>query len=149
MKKRLVCNGVKIIIKNLQTKLPINPIKIRKTVLKTLAVERIKKSGEITICFMNDKKIKEINAQHLKKKNATDVIAFNLGSKDNLLADIAVSTDTAIAQAKIFQTSCLYELYLYVVHGVLHILGYDDKTTKQKQIMQDKSIEILHALRIN
>lgn len=97
---------------------------------------------------MDDKKIKKINAKYLNKKTATDVIAFNLDSKNELLADIAVSVDTAISQAKIFQTSYLYELYLYVVHGVLHILGYDDKTTKQRQLMQDKSIKILHALRI-
>ena len=58
-----------------------------------------------------------------------------------MFADIVISTDTAIRNAKIFKTTQLNELYLYVVHGVLHLLGYDDRTQKQRQIMQKKEKE--------
>lgn len=113
-----------------------------------MASERAQSPGEITVCLVNDQEISRLNAKYLKKNRPTDVIAFSLGDKKSLCADIVVSTDTASRQAKIFNTSPSYELYLYIVHGVLHVLGYDDKTTKQSQLMQKKSIRILSALRI-
>jgi len=75
------------------------------------------------------------------------VIAFDLSlDKKKILADIAISTDTAIRQAKIFKTSPLYETYLYVVHGVLHIIGYRDATFKQRKLMDEKAHYILEKL---
>ncbi|MFH1458118.1 MAG: rRNA maturation RNase YbeY [Candidatus Omnitrophota bacterium] len=94
-----------------------------------------KKSGEITVCFVNDKKIKELNLRYLQKNEPTDVLAFDSG-------DIVVSTDAAIRNAKIFETERLYELYLYIIHGVLHLSGYDDKTPKLKKKMDKKTKEI-------
>ncbi|MFH1199212.1 MAG: rRNA maturation RNase YbeY [Candidatus Omnitrophota bacterium] len=134
----------KVIIKNLQTKLAVSPTKIKRTVLKALSARGAKRAGEITVCFVNDKEIRRINAKYLKENKPTDVIAFNLGET----ADIVVSTDTAIRQAKIFKTSAIYELYLYVVHGVLHISGYDDKTLKERNSMNAKAALILKSLNV-
>ena len=136
--------AVKTIIKNFQKKIPINPKRIKKTILKVLSQEGAKLSGEITICFVNDKKIQEFNLKYRHKNRPTDVLAFDiLESKESgqMFADIVISTDTAIRNAKIFKTTQLNELYLYVVHGVLHLLGYDDRTQKQRQIMQKKEKE--------
>ena len=147
-----ISNGVRIIIKNLQKKIPINPIRIKKAALKTLVSDGIKKSGEITFCFVTDKKIKELNSKYLGKNNPTDVICFDITEKyidaNSLLADIVISTDRAIYNAKAFKTAPIYELYLYVVHGLLHLLGYDDKNISQKRKMQDKAAGILSALNI-
>lgn len=85
------------------------------------------------------------------KNSSTDVIAFNLtDTKDlkNVFADIVVSTDTAIRNTKIFKTTLFYELCLYVIHGLLHILGYNDKLKKQRQIMEKRQKEILKCLSI-
>lgn len=142
---------MKIIIKNLQDKIPIYPKRIKKAILKTLSEEGVKKSGEITVCFLNNKEIKELNLMYLGKNISTDVIAFDnsLDSKSAiLLGDIAVSTDMAIRNARAFKTTPFYETYLYVVHGVLHLLGYDDRTPKERKIMQDKACRILSALNI-
>ncbi len=87
---------------------------------------------------------------YLGKNNPTDVIAFDLSSgKERILSDIAISTDTAIRNSKIFRTTPLYELCLYVIHGVLHILGYDDRTQKERRIMQEKTNNILSKININ
>ena len=141
---------MKIIIKNLQKKIPINPKRIKKAALKTLFSEGLKKSGEITICFVNDKEIKELNLFYLGQNKPTDVIAFViLANRKEILADIAISTDTAARNAKIFKTTPLYEIHLYVIHGILHILGYADKTTPQRRIMQGKANHILKKLNIS
>jgi probable rRNA maturation factor len=137
---------VKVSVKNLQNKVPVNSKKVVKTVQKVLSSEGIKKSGEITLCFVNDRKIKELNLKYLGKNNPTDVITFDMPepkSSDEIFADIVISTDRAISNAKVFKTSPLYELYLYIVHGALHLLGYDDKTPKQKKIMHERACHIL------
>lgn len=140
-----------------------------------MSSESVKKSGEITILFVNDGEIKRLNLRYLGKNNPTDVIAFDItepfntefrklksyssasGGKTvkknfiraNLFADIVISTDRAIANAKTFKTTPLYELYLYVIHGVLHILGYDDKRKIDRLIMRKRQDYLLKSLNLS
>lgn len=140
---------MKIIIRNLQDKVPVSPKKARKIVQKVLSREGIRKTGEITVCFINNKKIKELNSKYLGRNNPTDVIAFNITDpkdKKNIFADIAISTDTAIENAKAFHTTALFELYLYVIHGVLHVLDYDDRKKTQKLLMRKRENRYLKVL---
>ena len=136
---------MQITIKNFQKKIPVYPARIKKTILKILSKEGLKKSGAITVCFVNERKIKELNLEYHHKNAPTDVLTFDLSEKGNLLADIVVSTDAAIQNAKSFKTTPFYELNLYVIHGILHLLGYDDKTAKGRKIMQYKANKILNA----
>jgi len=132
---------VKIIIKNFQKKVPISPGRIRKAILGVFSQEGLKKSGEITICFVNDKKIKELNLKYLHKNKATDVLAFNMAAsldKGRMLADIIVSAEAAVRNAGIFKTTPSGELRLYAIHGALHLLGYDDHSRRQRQLMRQK-----------
>lgn len=145
---------MKITIRNLQKKIPVTPLiraTIRKAILKASASQKTRAgSAQIAVCLVNNKKIRELNSRYLGKAYPTDVIAFDLGDKPgNILADIIVSTDTVISNSEIFKTSPLYELYLYVVHGVLHLLGYDDTNVRQRQIMQKKAELILKSLNIS
>jgi probable rRNA maturation factor len=151
---------VKITIKNFQKKIPINPIRIKKTILKVLSKEDAspvrntksstrrnkisngaRKSGEITICFVNDKKIKELNAKFLHKNSPTDVLVFDMQTS----ADIIISTDTAVRNSRIFKTTRFYELHLYLVHGLLHLLGYDHSNPRQRQLMRQKEKEYVNT----
>ena len=143
---------MKVAVRNLQKRIPINPKRIIKTVLKILSLEGIRKSGEITICFVNDPKIKELNLRYLAKNNPTDVIAFDIAgpkSFGEIFADIVISTDRAIDNAGAFHTRPLFELYLYVIHGVLHILGYDDRNIKDKLLMRKKEAHLLKILNLS
>jgi probable rRNA maturation factor len=137
---------VKIILKNLQKKLPIYPKRIKRTILNALNKEGIKNGGELTFCFVSDKQIRALNAKFHKDKRSTDVLAFDLSLKKNspLLADIIISTDTAISNARRFKTDPISELNLYCLHGVLHLLGYKDKTTKEKKLMRKKESTYVH-----
>lgn len=135
---------MKITIKNLQNKLLISPVKIKKLILNVLKGEGIKESGYINICFADDPLIKKFNLKFLKTNSSTDVLAFNLNNNlENkiLLADIMISTDTAIKNSRKFNTKPEYELMLYLAHGILHILGYDDRDKTQKKQMREKEIE--------
>lgn len=106
-------------------------------------------SGEITVFLVTEQRIKELNRKFFHKNRPTDVISFDISkNKKEILADIFISVDTAIKNAVTFKTSCLYELCLYAVHGVLHILGYDDRAIRKKELMHKKESEILQCLSI-
>lgn len=115
-------------------------------------MQGIKKPGQINFCFLNDNQIRRYNLRYLGRDEPTDVLSFNLSdfkkSKKNILADIVISVDAAVTNSKIFKTTPRYELYLYIVHGLLHLLGYDDETEKERKIMQQKSNHILSILKI-
>lgn len=123
--------------------------KIKKAARYTLNIEKTNKKAVITICFVNNKIIKQLNKKHLGKNRPTDVITFNMlpAEKSNCFnAEIAISTDTVISNAKIYKTPVIYELFLYVAHGILHAVGYDDKTKKQREIMCKKEINIINKI---
>jgi len=133
-----------ITISNLQKKLPISKIRIKDLILRILKGEGINKSGYINICFTNNILIKKLNTRFLRANSATDVIAFNLNDKKtdrSVLADIAISTDSAISNARSFKTTPADELQLYVTHGILHILGFNDHTKAEIQLMRKKEKE--------
>jgi len=138
---------MKISIKNLQKKLPVKPKKIKELIFNILKGEKVKGPGNINICLADDKLIKKFNARFLKNNSSTDVLSFDLNDKGAgkiLLADIMISTDTAINNARRFSTRPEYELMLYITHGVLHILGYDDRDKTQKKQMRKKELEYVN-----
>jgi len=97
---------------------------------------------------MNARQIQALNSRFLGKDYPTDVIAFSFdGPAGKVIADIAVSTDAACINAREFKNNLLDEIYLYVIHGLLHILGYDDKNLKQRKLMQAKAENILSEFR--
>jgi probable rRNA maturation factor len=69
----------------------------------------------------------------------------NPKEQGSLSADIIVSTDTALRNAKIFKTTPSYELSLYSIHGLLHLLGYDDHSLKDRKIIREKELEYVHT----
>lgn len=84
----------------------------------------------------------------MHREYPTDVLAFDFTqplNKNRIFADIVISTDTACRNAKIFKTTYLYELNLYLIHGVLHLLGYDDRTQSQIQLMHKKEREYVNT----
>ena len=138
---------MKITIKNLQNKLAIRPLRIKKLINHILKEEGRKESGCINICFVDNPLIKKFNLKFLKTSSSTDVLAFNLNNEKKskiLLADIMISTDTAINNARKFKTTSDYELMLYVAHGILHILGYDDRTKTQMKRMRKSEAEYVN-----
>jgi len=77
--------------------------------------------AEVSVIVISDRRMAELHRRFLREPGPTDVITFQHG-------EIFVSTETARRQAGAFRTSLDHELRLYIVHGLLHLRGYDDKT---------------------
>ena len=96
-------------------------------------------SAEISIAVVSDERIHELNHQYLRHDYPTDVLSFILDhdqDKRSLDGEIIVSADHAAAQAVQYGWSPRDELLLYVIHGCLHLVGYDDTTAESKQAMR-------------
>lgn len=119
-------------------------------VLKHLSVDNV----IVTVILTDDEAIAHINKTYRKKKGPTDVISFayrevsmpGVGTKEHL-GDIFISLQTAEKQAAEFGVTLKEELQRLLVHGVLHLLGYDhEKSAYKKRIMQKKEKEILEDI---
>lgn len=103
----------------------------------------------MAILFVDDRQIRAFNTTYAGKDASTDVLAFDSSFlKNELLADVIVSVETAARNARVYRCSCLYEVYLYVVHGLLHLVGYNDATVSARRKMQRKATLLLHSLKI-
>ena len=87
-------------------------------------VKREGRTGKINLVLVEDREIRELNRKFRRIDRATDVLSFNM-DEDGVLGDIAISTETAARNAKRYRVSLKREMKRLVVHGVLHILGYD------------------------
>lgn len=140
--------GLTLIIKNPQKKIPVDFGKIKKTVRDIVSTQGLAKTGEINISFIGDGLIKKLNSRFHGCDFPTDVLAFDLSSdKKRLCADIYISADTAVRNSKIFRTDPVSEIYLYVIHGLLHIAGYDDHLPRDIRIMRGKEEFYLNRLK--
>ena len=113
-------------------------VNLTKDWLKSVILEERKITGEINIVFMGDEELKEINKDYLKHDYYTDVISFNYNIGTTISGDIFISYDRIIENSNKFETGTLNELNRVMVHGLLHLLGYNDKSEKEKRVIREK-----------
>jgi len=94
--------------------------------------------GEISYIFCSDEYLHKINVEHLQHDTLTDIITFNYCEDDLVNSDIFISIDRVKENAGLFNTSFDNELSRVMIHGVLHLIGYDDKTNEEKVLMRTK-----------
>lgn len=94
--------------------------------------------GEITIVFMNDNELLEYNKKYLKHNYYTDIITFDDTESGVVSGDLLISIDRVRDNAARLDQSCSKELHRVCVHGVLHLLGYEDKTPEDQKVMRIK-----------
>jgi probable rRNA maturation factor len=97
------------------------------TTFTTKALAAIGKTDSATIAFVSDKKIRELNRQFRGVDKATDVLSFPAEETNNL-GDVAISVETAATQAKENRLSFENEIAQLILHGLLHLSGYDHET---------------------
>jgi probable rRNA maturation factor len=102
--------------------------------------------GEITIIFCTDEELLELNKQHLSHDYFTDIITFNYNDGKTLSGDLFVSTDRILDNAKQLEVPFTEELHRVCYHGVLHLLGYNDKTDADCLLMREKENYYLNKL---
>lgn len=103
---------------------------------------------KVEIIYVNEKYIKSLNRKFLGREEPTDVISFPFNEKD-FLGEIYVSVETVEKQAKIYKTSFNDELIRVSIHGLLHLLGFEDKTEEGKNKMcslENKYLNILYGM---
>ncbi len=136
-----------ILIRNLQSLVRINQGKLKKKATRILSQLNLKKAI-VSLVFCDNKFIKKINKKYFGKNSPTDVISFPLKDKFNpsYLGEVIISVEEALNNSRIYNTSFEYELTLYIVHGILHLLGYKDYTKREREIMEKKQKEILDSV---
>ena len=106
--------------------------------LNNVIINENKTIGEIVFVFCTDEFLLAKNIKHLNHDFLTDVITFDY-CNDNLIAgDVLISTERVEENARTYEVTFLKELQRVMVHGLLHLLGYNDKTKKEREMMQKK-----------
>ncbi|HPM42731.1 MAG TPA: rRNA maturation RNase YbeY [Candidatus Omnitrophota bacterium] len=101
----------------------------------------------IDLVFLDDRSIQNINKRFKNSDRPTDVLSFPLGSvrpgSGGMLGEIYISIDRAAEQSVIFNAELHSEFVRYIIHGILHLFGYDDITARDRARMSAKEDEIL------
>ena len=103
-------------------------------------------AGELSIVFLTDAALAQLHGDFLADSSTTDVITFEGDLIAGVAGEICVSVDTALAYAKSHRGDFSSELTLYVVHGWLHLAGYDDLQPAKKRIMRRAEARAMQLL---
>jgi probable rRNA maturation factor len=116
-----------------------------RTILKATGI----RSAEVSIGIVTDDRMHELNRQFLNHDYPTDVLSFVLSydeKRKSLEGEIIASSDYAAREAAIYGWSSHDELLLYIIHGCLHLVGYDDTTARAKKEMTEAETKYLKQL---
>lgn len=100
--------------------------------------QKLKAIQEINVILVSDRRIADLHKRFMNIAGSTDVITFQHG-------EIFISTETAVRQAKDFASTPADEIQLYIVHGILHLLGFDDTDEKAAKLMREKQRRVVDA----
>jgi probable rRNA maturation factor len=159
-RRRRFMAKIKVYIKNNQNEVKI-PVGIRLLIRRccnaVLVNENFNGNAEVSVSFVDNKEIKNLNKLYRDKDQPTDVLSFPLGENGEydvnnetgafLLGDIVISLETAVKQAAMFGHSLEREIGFLTVHSMLHLLGYDhEKSALDAAIMREREEAILEKL---
>ena len=106
-----------------------------------------KRIGELQFIFVNNDEIKKINKEFLNHDYLTDVITFDKSFLDIISGEIYICVETVYDNARQFsKDSILRELYRVIIHGVLHLLGFNDINNEEQKLMRNKEDYLLSYL---
>jgi rRNA maturation RNase YbeY len=121
-------------------------VPLLRRITRTLVRELLhKKRFELGVFLVNEPEITQLNEEYVRHKGSTDVITLDYCEAD-MAGEIFVCVDEACIQAKRFRTTWQSEVVRYVVHGVLHLSGYDDHRSKERRRMKEAEDRLLAEL---
>ena len=106
--------------------------------LKFVASSETKKLGDVAVIFCSDNYILDVNLKYLQHDYYTDIITFDYCEGDTLSGDLFISIDSVRENASFYGTEFADELNRVMVHGLLHLIGYDDHTEEDIAVMRSK-----------
>jgi probable rRNA maturation factor len=135
----------RISVRNLQRKIPVNIAVLEvfagKVVRLCLELQKrkrtdLRKLRNVFVCLISDRRMSRLHREFLGQVGPTDVLTFQHG-------EICISVETARRHARVFGNSLVRELQLYIVHGLLHLHGFDDRTPADARKMKSAQEKIL------
>ena len=143
---------MKILIQNRQKRIPLNLKKIRRAA-HTILAELGLLDGELSLLLVDDARIQDLNRRYLNRDKPTNVLAFPMREGEfstlhpHLLGDLVISVETAKRQSNRFGLSKMEMVILLMIHGILHLIGYEHEgTRKGAQEMTLKQKELLEQV---
>ena len=94
--------------------------------------------GEISNLFCSDEFLHKINVEHLNHNTLTDIITFDYCEENHINGEMIISVDRIKENAKTFNVSFKDELHRVMIHGIMHLCGYKDKTPEDQKVMSTK-----------
>jgi len=133
-------------VTNRQDRVAVSPARLARTAGRALAAVG-RAAGDVDVLVVDDPAIKRLNRLHRGVDRRTDVLAFPLETPgpSPLVGQIVISAETARRQARRVDVSLATELDLLVTHGVLHLVGYDDRDPVEARLMHERERQILSA----
>jgi probable rRNA maturation factor len=115
--------------------------------IKAVAKKEHKKVISINYIFCTDSYLLNLNQGYLKHNTLTDIITFDYSQKSNLEGEVYISIDRVMENAEVFDRPFSEELHRVIIHGLLHLAGYGDKTGAEKTQMRKKEEACLSLLK--
>lgn len=106
--------------------------------IKTITEKEKHKLGQINYIFCTDDELLEINIRHLNHKTLTDIITFDYTEGKTIHSDIYISIERVEENSKKFKVTFDEELHRVMIHGILHLCGYKDKSKADSELMRKK-----------
>ena len=135
--------GEKVAVANRQRRLRINTRLLAEIAEAALEVVG-DKPFHLGIALVDDAAMAKLNAHYHDTPGATDVLSFDYGGAEG---ELIISVERAVTQARRYRTTAARELILYVVHGILHLHGYNDLTSAQRRRMRAAERRLVSELR--
>jgi rRNA maturation RNase YbeY len=104
------------------------------------------KEGDLSVVFCSDTYLLEINKAHLDHDYYTDILTFSYNENNLINGDLFISVDRLKENAEVNNVEFLNELSRVVIHGVLHLCGYNDKTPEEITLMREKESDYLKRI---
>ena len=114
--------------------------------IETLVKQELREIGDITFVFCDDNYLHKINLEFLEHNTYTDIITFDYSVGSQIISEIYISVDRVADNAKKYSQTFEDEIHRVMIHGILHLCGYNDKLAEVKQIMRDKENHYLSLL---
>jgi rRNA maturation RNase YbeY len=140
--------GVEVINRSARKKISSRRVKVTADAILDLLKQ---KGAHLSIALVGNRAIRSLNAKYRNKDAPTDVLSFTAGDLlpggEKLLGDVVISVDQAMKQAREKGVSFENEMEILLIHGILHLLGYDhERSRRDAQIMQRLERKLLRAL---
>ena len=120
------------------SKFKVKDLRKKKIWLNSISKNEGKEICNLNFLFVDDKEMLKYNKKYLQHESYTDIITFDNSLNNKIAGDIVISLERVNENAKYYQVSYNYELERVMAHGLLHLLGYNDKNKEEKIIIRKK-----------